>query len=220
MLPKIMEVAVQHGLAINARSKGKEIRAKCPFCEADANNREKYYLSLNTADNLFKCWVCQESGGVLKFIALLEHKSIEEVKKDLWGSQRSPRNLHPAEKLTPQQLKAMGFVGNGWGKRKQEDPESYKRTLNWVWQEWQLYTIQLKRRAYIGLLCLKTTEEIHSNCKLYADQLAVSTEDLLLELTHVKFSQRKPDWAKSAEKFVEEAKKSEKNVRLNHCMVG
>lgn len=215
MLPSILEIARHHGLQMDAHCSSrsaKEVRFKCPFCEADTNKKEKYYLSLNLDNNLFKCWSCCEAGGVLKFIALLEHKSIEEVKLELWGSERSPRRLHPAEKLTPQQIKAMGFVCYSWGKQKRDDPAGYKRTLNWVWQEWQQYSIQLKRLAYIGLLCLKTTEEIHSKCKLYAEQLGMSTENLLFELTTIKFSRRKPEWAKSAEWFVEEAKKAETKV--------
>lgn len=215
MLPSILEIAQQHGLQMNARcssQNAKEIRFKCPFCEADANKKGKYYLSLNTSDNLFKCWACGESGGVLKFVAMLEDKSIEEVKRDLWGSRRSPRMLHPAEKLTPQQLRDMGFVGYSLGKQKNRDPEGYKRTLDWIWSEWQIYSLRLKRLAYIGLLCSSTTEEIHDSCKAYANQLSISTADLLLELTQIKFSHQKPEWAQSAEWFVQEAKKSERKL--------
>lgn len=220
MLPSVLEIARQHGLQMNARCSShsaKEVRFKCPFCEADVNKEGKYYLSLNTANNLFKCWACGEAGGVLKFIALLEDKSIEEVKQKLWGAKRAPRrSLHPAEKLTPQQMRAMGFVGYSLGKQRKDDRAAYQRTLNWVWHEWQLYSIQLKRLAYVGLLCLKTTEGIHSNCQRYAQQLGLSTKDLLFELTTVKFSRRKPEWAESAEWFVSEAKKSEKLVSPDH----
>lgn len=223
MLPSILEIAQQHGLQINDRyssHSAKEIRGKCPFCGADANKNGKFYLSLNTINNLFKCWACGESGGVLKFIALLEEKSIEEVKRDLWGSNRSPRKLHPAEKLTPLQLRAMGFVGFNWGKQRKENPEAYKRTLNWIWSEWQIYSKNLKRMAYMGLLCAVTAEEIRSHCKSYAEQLGVPMEDLLLELTDIKFSHCKPDWAKSAEWFIEEARRSQKQVNLHQCMAG
>ncbi len=211
MLPSILEIARQQGLQMNAHcssNSAKEMRFKCPFCEADANKNGKYYLSLNTTENLFKCWSCGEAGGVLKFMALLENTSVEEVKRKLWGDKKSPHKpLHPAERLIPAQLKAMGFIGcNSWGRLKKENPSYHERTLNWVWHEWQLYAIQLKRLAYMGLLCLTTTEEIHANCKLYAEQLALQTEDLLLELTRIKFSHRKPEWAKRAEWFVEEAK--------------
>lgn len=192
MLPSVLEIARQHGLQMNARCSShsaKEVRFKCPFCEADVNKEGKYYLSLNTADNLFKCWSCGEGGGVLKFIALLEGKSIEEVKAKLWGSERSPRrNLHPAEKLTSQQLKAMGFVGYSFGKMIQRDPAYYQRTLNWIWQEWQSYTIHLKRLSYMGTLCLTTTEAISSNYRRYSEQLSIPKEDLILELTSIKFS--------------------------------
>ena len=88
MLPPIIEVAIEHELQTNERCSSrssKEVRFKCPFCEADANKEGKFYLSLNVADNLFKCWACGESGGVLKFIAILENISIEDVKRKLWG---------------------------------------------------------------------------------------------------------------------------------------
>lgn len=224
MLPSILETAKQHGLEMNARCisrSAKEVRFKCPFCEADANKKDKYYLSLNTADNLFKCWACGESGGVLKFIALLDQTSIELVKRKLWGDNKSPHKpLHPAEKLTPAQLKALGFNGCNWGKLKQKELEYFKRTLNYVWQEWLAHVTRLKRLAYMGILCLKTTEGIQSNCRLYAEQLGISTEDLLFELTTVKFSRRKPEWAKSAEWFVEESKKTINHVIPDRATAG
>ena len=212
MLPSVLEIARQHGLQMNTRTSSrsaKEVRFKCSFCEADANKEGKYYLSLNTTDNLFKCWSCGEGGGVLKFIALLENTSIEEVKRKLWGDKKSPyKPLHPAERLTPSQLKAMGFIGcSNWGKLKKENPTNHVRTLNWVWQEWVLYTTRLKRLAYIGLVSLTNTKEITALCQRYAEQLGTSSEDLLFELTTIKFSRIKPEWAKSAEWFVEEAKK-------------
>lgn len=222
MLPSVMETARQHGLQMDARCSSrsaKEVRFKCPFCETDANKRGKYYLSLNMADNLFKCWACGEGGGVLKFIALLEHKPIEEVKQSLWGSKRSPRrSLHPAEKLTPQQLKAMGFVGYSFGKMKQSDPD-YQRTLNWIWQEWQSYSIHLKRLAYIGVLCLTTTEAISANYRRYSEQLSIPNEDLIMELTTIKFSRRKPEWATSAEEFVAATQETEKPIRPDPSVV-
>lgn len=206
MLPSVLETARQHGLQMNDRCSSrsaKELRLKCPFCEADANKEGEYYLSLNTSDNVFKCWACGESGGVLKFIALLDHQSIEEVKRNLWGSKRSPQNpLHPAEKLRPEQLRAMGFVGCNWGKLKQGDQAYYQQTLNWVWKEWLARAAVLKKLAYIGLLALRETEEIKGYSQKYAEQLGTSAGDLLLELTTVKFSRRKPEWAKSAEWFV------------------
>jgi hypothetical protein len=221
MLPSILEVAQQHGLQMNVRSSqsAKEIRFKCPFCGADAHKKDKFYLSLNLNKNLFKCWSCGEGGGVLTFIALLDDKSIEEVKNELWGSNQSPRELHPAETLKPQQIRAMGFIGY-YGKEKYKNPDYYKRTLDWIWKEWQMYSMRLKRLAYIGIVEATTTEEIHDSCKAYAEQLGVSTADLLLELTQLKFSHNKPEWAKSAEWFVAEAKKSEQKISPDQRKAG
>jgi len=224
MLPSVLEVARQHGLQMNAHCSShreKEVRFKCPFCEADAEKNGKYYLSLNTSKNLFKCWACGEAGGALKFIALLENKSVEEVKRDLWGSKRSPQKpLHPAEKLRPDQLRAMGFVGFNWGKLKQGDQAYYQRTLNLVWQEWLAHVAILKKLAYVVLLTMRESGEIKRYSQKYAVQLGTSAGDLLLELTSVKFARTKPEWAKSAEWFVKEAKKSEKLVSPDQSMAG
>jgi len=67
MLPSISEVAIQHGLQMNDRTSKsvKDLRFKCPFCQADDKRTDKYYLSLNTNDNVFPCWSCHEHGGVL-----------------------------------------------------------------------------------------------------------------------------------------------------------
>lgn len=60
---------------------------KCPFCREDAKlgKEKKFYLSLNTVDQVFKCWFCKESGGVFRLIALLEGapegKVIEQFRK-------------------------------------------------------------------------------------------------------------------------------------------
>ena len=208
MLPSILEVATQHGLRINGRSSQskKDLRCKCPFCQTDAQQKDKFYLSLNVTDNVFKCWACGESGGVLKLIALLEKRSVEEVKRSLWGDTKSSRKpLHPAERLTPSQLKMLGFITSNWGELKQRDPAGYKNTLDWIWREWLAQVNQLKRSAYIGLLTLTDSVEIQAHCQKYADQIGIQTEALLYELTRIKFSHRKPEWANTAEQFVAEA---------------
>lgn len=75
MLPEILEVAKKHKLIINPRTlHNEEVLCKCPFCQEDSKpgKNRKYYLSLNAQSQVFKCWFCGESGGVLRFIALLE----------------------------------------------------------------------------------------------------------------------------------------------------
>lgn len=210
MLPSILGVATQHGLKMNERTSKstKDVRFKCPFCQANDQRNDKFYLSLNTRDNVFKCWACGESGGVLQFMALLENISIEEVKRRLWGSQKAPRRLHPAEKLTPAQLRAIGFVGPGWAKLKKQDYTYYRRALQLVWREWQQHVWQVKRLAYMRFLEADTSEQISAICRDCAREIGETPENLLLEFTSAKFAgNKKPDWAKSAEDFITSAGK-------------
>ncbi|SHN86433.1 hypothetical protein [Desulfitobacterium chlororespirans] len=210
MLPSIMEVALQHELKsaeLDDRSKRKkrsvkDVRFKCPFCKATDHPKfkDKYYLSLNTEDNVFQCWFCGESGGVLKFIALLENKSIEEVKQELFhkGNNRVQRKLHPAEKLTPSQLQSMGFLTKNWKKPSPRD-------LDWIWSEWLLCVEQEKRMGYMFFLEANTSEQILVVIHEYACKLSVNPEDLLIEFSQAKFAnKKKPKWAELAEEWLEE----------------
>lgn len=52
MLPSIIKIADHYGLENDPKTYGrKESLFKCPFCQSN-----KYHLSLNTQDNVFKCW--------------------------------------------------------------------------------------------------------------------------------------------------------------------
>lgn len=204
MLPSIIEVAIQHGLKMNERSTRsvKDVRFKCPFCQKieKPEHKDKYYLSLNTKDNVFQCWSCGESGGVLKFVALLENKSIEEVKQELFhkGNNRVQRKLHPAEKLTPRQLQSIGFLTKNWKRPSLRD-------LEWIWSEWLLYVEQEKRIGYMFFLEAKTSEQILAVIHEYACKIGVNPEDLLIEFSQAKFAdKKKPKWAESAEEWIEE----------------
>jgi len=151
MLPDILSVAKDHRLEINERTFGKkEVLAKCPFCLADANRKDKYYLSLNTEDKVFKCWFCGESGGVFRFIALLEGVPEQEVMKR-HGVQR--RKRHPAERLTTRQLKLAGFSGKpDWQAMKERNPDYYQATLDFVWAHWKDFLEREKRKAFCTLV--------------------------------------------------------------------
>jgi len=151
MLPDIVEVAREHQLKINERTLGKkEVLSKCPFCMADSGKRNKYYLSLNPADKVFKCWFCGESGGVFRFIALLEGVPEQEVMKR-YGIQR--RKRHPAERLTTRQLKLAGFSGKpDWQALKERNLEHYEDTLDFVWAHWKDFLEREKRMAFCTLV--------------------------------------------------------------------
>ncbi|MDQ0338154.1 hypothetical protein J2S00_000938 [Caldalkalibacillus uzonensis] len=111
MLPEILPNAEQHGLIINERTREKrEVLAKCPFCEEDSKpgKEKKFYLSLNTQDQVFKCWFCGEAGGVFRFISLLENIPESEVIERYRGK-KGKYKPHPAERLTLSQLRLLGY---------------------------------------------------------------------------------------------------------------
>jgi hypothetical protein len=151
MLPDILSVAKDHRLEINERTFGKkEVLAKCPFCLADANRKNKFYLSLNTEDKVFKCWFCGESGGVIRFIALLEGVPENEVLRR-YNLQRKKR--HPAVRLTSRQLKLAGFRGKAdWQAMKERNPDYYQATLDFVWAHWNDFLEREKRMAFCTLV--------------------------------------------------------------------
>ena len=103
---------------------------------------------------------------------------------------------------------------------KKENPFYHERTLNWVWREWLLYRTRIKRLAYIGLISSMDTKEIKAICQKCAEQVGTPTEDLLFELTTLKFSRQKPEWARSAEKFVVAAQEAEKTISPDHKVTG
>lgn len=135
MLPSILNIADEHQLESDAKTYGKkESYFKCPFCEQDSlpKNKDKYYLSLNTEDNVFKCWFCLESGGVLQFEALLTGRPYEDVRQKYFGERR--KNTHPAYKLSPDQLRAIG-----WQDKKRHSFEAFQKSREDVLRDWKIY---------------------------------------------------------------------------------
>lgn len=128
MLPKIFDIATQLGLVLDTKTlKQKEVRCKCPFCLEDSNKPNKFYLSLNTQDQVYKCWFCKVGGGVLDFEARLTGETYENVKKKYF---QNSRTLHPTESLNNQQLAAIGFKNKNDVKQNLYD-SIYQRWINY-----------------------------------------------------------------------------------------
>ncbi|WP_394237422.1 CHC2 zinc finger domain-containing protein [Niallia oryzisoli] len=165
ILPNILGVAEQYNLEADRKTIGKkETRFKCPFCHADANKSRKYFLSINEGKNVFKCWSCQESGGVLRLISFLENKSEQEVIEQLRESNGFNYQKHPAERLTRSQLKMIGYEKIDWIKNREYDVEMYKHFRNYVYQKW-LNFVEYKQdfayqQLYIGLLSGKFQQTV------------------------------------------------------------
>ncbi|MDP4087443.1 MAG: hypothetical protein Q8934_23035 [Bacillota bacterium] len=178
MLPSIVNVAEENGLKINPRTlKQKEVLCKCPFCLADANDPKKYYLSLNLKENIYKCWYCKESGGVLQFESSVTGKPFQEVKEKYFGKNR--KKYHPAEMLSPKQLALIN-----WDEVKRNHFEEYKKSLQTVIADWKAHVREQRILAFakllIGIETMKYSIVIE-NIKKQAEDVQIPTlvEDVL-----------------------------------------
>jgi|SRR5699024_5824064 len=130
MLPDILKVAEEYGVAIDHKSRGKkETMAQCPFC-----NSGKFHLSLNADQKIFKCWFCNKSGGVLHFEALLADKPYGDIRAKYFGSKRSKNSKHPAYQLSPEQLKKIG-----WHDKKRDAYNVFAKNKDEVALDWKKY---------------------------------------------------------------------------------
>ncbi len=206
MIPEILEIAKQHKLHIRSLI-GKEVHAKCPFCQEDSKpgKKKRYYLSLNTQDQVYKCWFCGESGGVIRFISLLEGASEEEVAKRY----RKRKIIHPAEKLTRSQRNMMrevfGYaVDPDWKRMKERNRAYYLRTLDLLWEDWKSFLEIEKHNAYqalvAGILLGKYTASIEGIRKREKEIQA----SILEEVLNIYSCAERPRWTENAEAFVRE----------------
>lgn len=189
LLPNILEIANRNNLEANPKTLNKkEIRYKCPFCHADANRRNKFYLSINENKNVFKCWYCKESGGVLKFISLLEGKSEQELIEEIRQQNGSTYQKHPAERLSGYQLDLIGYPKINWVKNREYDVQFYKIFRERVWNEWKDYVRNKKRFCYqllyVGLISgefKKSVEQVKEVEKELNEEFLQSLLDLLFK---------------------------------------
>lgn len=153
MLPSILDIAQTYHVEIDSRTYGKkETRAKCPFCKEDAHKRKKFYLSLNTHDQVYRCFFCGEKGGVLQFEAKLSDMSFTEVKEKYFGKNKT--SLHPAYRLNPYQLSEIG-----WKKAKREDFKGFLKNRDQVEDDWKEYVFGELVKHYALFLCIEHLED-------------------------------------------------------------
>lgn len=199
MLPEIVEVAKKHNLVINPRTlHNEEVLCKCPFCQEDSKpgKNRKYYLSLNAQSQVFKCWFCGESGGVLRFIALLEGVPEEKVR-----AKYCRRRAHPAERLTRRQRLLMGGYEKepDWEAMKNRDRAYYFRTMDHLWERWNEFLETERRDAYflliLGIRFGKYREYVE-RIRQREKQIGAS---LLKETLKVYSSAVRPSWTEKVE---------------------
>lgn len=172
ILPEIWAVAEDYRLGEPVTTgRPDEIRYNCPFC-----GDRGYHLYLNREKNAFNCYKCGKSGGVLRFLALLTGKGEMELLDEI-RQQKSARPLnkksHPAKRLSAFQLKEMGFsVKADWKAIEKRDRGYAKRTLDWLWAEWQEFKTyelcQAYKKLLLGLACgqyLDAVEEVFNRSR-------------------------------------------------------
>lgn len=145
MLPDILKVAEENGIEFDPKTFGKrETRCKCPFCMEDSNKKGKYYLSLNTEHQLYKCWFCKASGGVLDFESKVSNTPYDEVVAKYFGENRKP--VHPAERLTFKQLERIG-----WKEFRDKKTVRYRDA---VLRDWQRYESKVLSELFAELVII------------------------------------------------------------------
>ncbi|GLY12871.1 hypothetical protein [Pseudobacillus badius] len=155
MLPKIFDIAEEQGLTFNPRTlRHKEVYCKCPFCKEDTRpgKEKKFYLSLNTEDQVFRCWFCGERGGVLYFEAKLTGVSYEEVKEKRFGKLRKP--IHAAERLSPSQLARAGWKGS-----KKKNKTVFKKNRDQILKSWLEYEFTEMVGLYAEFLVISALQD-------------------------------------------------------------
>lgn len=141
MLPSIIDVAQENGLDINPRTLNKkEVYAKCPFCHGEKSTNS-YKLSLNIEHNVFKCWLCKTSGGVLEFESRLTNRTFQEIRAKYFGDIRKKR--HFVEYLSPNQLRKIG-----WNEYKRKSREEFLKKRSEVLRDWQNYEYSEKVKYF------------------------------------------------------------------------
>ena len=193
ILPNVLEIADRNYLEVNAKTlNNKEVMYKCPFCEADSN-KNKYYLSLNEDKNVFKCWYCKKSGGVLKLISLLEDKSEQDLIEEIRQSSGSSYKKHPAEKLTRSQLEAIGYPRIDWIANREYDYELYKVYREKVWDDWQAFVREQKQFSYKLLFVGLVSGELKQSLERVKEIERIIDEEFMDDLLKYLFKEKKND---------------------------
>lgn len=213
ILPNIMDIAVEHNLAFSDRpiyNRPHEQRAICPFHICSTHNKPEYHLYINKEKHTFKCFSCGEKGGVVRFIALLEGITEQQVLERLRAPYKNHKrkNVHPAERLNALQLKKIGFVNHcSWRdfKKKWEtkSPRYIQVTMDFIWTRWQDYIQYRIEMAYKELLIGLNSgkfKEVIEKIKKDSNELGV---DLLNPALKVYSSPVRPAWTEDMRKLAE-----------------
>lgn len=198
-LPSIIEVAEKAGIELNPRSLNKkEVYAKCPFCIGDADRKGRYKLSLNQQYNVFKCWICGEHGGVLEFESRLTGVPFNEVRAKYFGQKK--KATHPVEKLSPLQLKMIG-----WAECKRRNREDFLKKRAEVLRDWKEYEYNEKVKYFALLMVIAHLENQEERQKELIEFLAKACGESSVRMLfstimeeYLKETDERSDWAMEA----------------------
>lgn len=209
MLPDIVSIAEKHGLSINPYSRSREeVTCKCPFCHEDSKpgKKRRYYLSLNSKDQVFKCWYCKESGGVFRFISLLEDVTEDQVRQRY----RKRKVIHPAERLSQSQRRCLRQSTGGkepnWSKMRERDFAYYKRSLDLLWQQWNEFLEREQQEAYSWLIIGIQSFKYQKYIERIRQREREIESPLLEHALQVYSCAARPQWAEDIERFVHRLK--------------
>lgn len=203
MLPNILDIAHAYNLIFDQRNYGKkETLCKCPFCKEDMKpgKDKKFYLSLNTHDQVYKCWFCNEAGGVLQFEAKLSGLPFTKVKEKYFG--KSKRNLHPAFRLTPDQLDKIG-----WRYYKQKDFIGFKKRRDQVYKDWKRFVHNELVKHFALFMCIVHIENQEQKRKKLLNWFIQKCDDMpiknMYKVIHQEYLKNEDDrsaWGKKGTK--------------------
>ncbi|WP_047980646.1 hypothetical protein [Ornithinibacillus contaminans] len=203
ILPNIVDVALEHNLTVKTGTIGKkEVLCKCPFCLEDSNKPNKYYLSLNENKNVFKCWYCKKYGGVLKLLSFLTDQKESDIIESLRKQNGFSYKKHPAEKLSRNQLRMIGFPNINWVNNREFDVDLYKAFREHVYKEWLAFVdyqrLEAYQTIYTGILTNDYKGAIAKVEKLELELGVNLLADVLKEISNDKRTER----ASEREEFV------------------
>lgn len=162
VLVGIEEVAKVNHLELTKTSRPGQYKAHCPAC---GDQGHQYHLYVSANKDAFYCQKCGSKGGAIAFHAWLKGVDYITAQNELYPEhQRRP--VHPAERLTPEQLAKIGFVPKrlprkapaGWDQKKWNTYRS--NTLSYIWREWCAYE-RLNKEQTTRLFHLLTNTEIN-----------------------------------------------------------
>lgn len=205
MLPDILDIADQNGLIIKPFSQSREeVLCKCPFCHEDSKpgKKRRYYLSLNTKDQVFKCWFCGESGGVFRFISLLEGVPEEQVRQRY----RKRKIVHPAERLSRNQRKLLrqhtGGKEPNWKLMRERDFAYYMRSMDLLWEQWNEFLETERQGAYLWLIIGIKNFKYQKYIERIRQREKEIEAPLLDDVLQIYSCSVRPKWTEDAERFV------------------